>query len=810
MTATFTEANTVPLAVGNTAAVAVSNIAAVAGGNIAAGNSANTVPPGYEPAALGVWLRTGVRRVHLIGVAGSGMSGIAALLLSLGHRVSGSDKVTTVEVDRLRSVGLDFHSPAQPQAVLEAELVVYSSAIRAEHADYAAARESGKPMVRRAEALAGLLACRRGIVVAGMHGKTTTSAMAAPVLRAAGLNPSHYVGAEIPVLGVNAHWADGEWFVAEGDESDGTLALYEPEHSIVLNVEEEHLDFYKNLDAIDAVFRRLLRQTRGIVFYCADDPHAARLCADQPRAISYGEAEESVYRFDEVHLKAFQTHFRVLRNGVPLGAVTLNIPGRHNASNAVSVVALACELGVPFATVTKALDSFRGARRRFEIKYRSAQYMVVDDYGHHPTEVKATLAAVRNAGTGRVLVMFQPHRYTRTAALKEDFGRAFGDAAEVWVTGIYAASEVPLEGVSGNSIVEEMLNAGHTGGRYEPDRAKMLLEVGRSLQPGDCVVTLGAGNIHEQAKHLAHDLAVLEGLQQVMGKGQARLYEPLAKHTTLRIGGPAQYWLEPETEEGFARLVHHCSEQALPLFVIGRGSNLLVRDGGIRGVVVYLGRGEFRRLEVRENRITAGVGVRQKELALAARDAGIGGFEWFEGIPGNVGGALRMNAGAMGADTFSQVVSLRYVDAKGEFHTRTPEECEVLYRSVPFLRENYAVSATFFGTVSSPEEIERKLDNSMQKRKSSQPRESSAGCIFKNPEGIPAGRLIEELGLKGAREGGARVSEVHGNFLVNDRHASAEEMLTLIERVKESAWQTRGIRLETEVQIVGEQKGLYA
>lgn len=802
MTATFTEANTVPLAGSNHAPVAVANTTAAI--------SANTIPLGYEPAALGVWLRTGVRRVHLIGVAGSGMSGIAALLLSLGHRVSGSDKVTTVEVDRLRSVGLDFHSPAQPQAVLEAELVVYSSAIRAEHPDYAAARESGKPMVRRAEALAGLLACRRGIVVAGMHGKTTTSAMAAHVLRAAGLNPSHYVGAEIPVLGVNAHWDEGEWFVAEGDESDGTLALYEPEHAIVLNVEEEHLDFYKNLDAIDAVFRRLLRQTHGIVFYCADDPHAARLCADQPRAISYGEAEESVYRFDEVHLKAFQTHFRVLKNGVPLGGVTLNIPGRHNASNAVSVVALACELGVPFATVTKALDSFRGARRRFEIKYRSAQYMVVDDYGHHPTEVKATLAAVRNAGTGRVLVMFQPHRYSRTAALREDFGRAFGDAAEVWVTEIYAASEIPLDGVSGNSIVEEMVKTGHTGARYEPDRAKMLLEIGRSLQPGDCVVTLGAGNIHEQAKCLAQDLAVLEGLQQVMGKGQARLYEPLAKHTTLRIGGPAQYWLEPETEEGFARLVHHCSEQALPLFVIGRGSNLLVRDGGIRGVVVYLGRGEFRRLEVRENRITAGVGVRQKELALAARDAGIGGFEWFEGIPGNVGGALRMNAGAMGADTFSQVVSLRYVDAKGEFHTRTPEECEVLYRSVPFLRENYAVSATFFGTASSPGDIEEKLENSMRKRKSSQPRESSAGCIFKNPEGIPAGRLIEELGLKGAREGGARVSDVHGNFLVNDRRASAEEMLALIERVKESAWQTRGIRLETEVQIVGEQKGLYA
>lgn len=768
-------------------------------------------PSGAAPAAVAQWLKTGHHRIHLIGVAGSGMSGIAALLLSLGHSVSGSDKVTTVEVSRLRSVGLDFHSPAQAAAVVDADLVVYSSAIAADHPEYAYARQTHKPMVRRAEVLAALLASRRGIVVAGTHGKTTTSAMAAHVLRAAGLQPSHYVGAEIPVLGVNAHWAsEGEWFVAEGDESDGTLALYQPEHAIVLNIEEEHLDFYKDLDAIKGVFQKLLSQTRGTVFFCADDPHASDLCLGHPGAISYGERSTAQYRFDDVHLKSFQTHFRVLRNGVPLGAVTLNIPGRHNASNAVSVVALASELGVPFAVIAQALESFRGARRRFEIKYRSARYMVVDDYGHHPTEVRATLAAARNAGSERVIVMFQPHRFSRTAALKQEFGQAFRDADQVWVTGIYAASEPAIEGVSGNSIVEEILKDAHPFARYEPERARMLLEVGRSLRVGDCVISLGAGNIHEQAKYLAQDLAVLEALQGVMGEGEARLYEPLAKHTTFRIGGPAQYWLEPETEEGFARIVRHCSENALPLFVIGRGSNLLVRDGGVRGVVVYLGRGEFRRLEVRENQITAGVGVRQKELALAARAAGIGGFEWFEGIPGNVGGALRMNAGAMGSDTFSQVVSLRFVDAAGEFHTRTPGECEVFYRNAPFLRENFAVSATFFGTPSSADEIERKLEASMQKRKTSQPKESSAGCVFKNPAEIPAGKLIEELGLKGVREGGARVSEVHGNFLVNERNASAEEMLALIERVKATALKTRGICLETEVQIVGEQKGLYA
>ena len=756
------------------------------------------------------FLEAGGRRIHLIGVAGSGMSGIAALLLSLGHKVSGSDKVITEEVNRLRSEGLDFLSPVQPERVSSADLVVYSSAIKATHPDYAEAVLAAKPLVRRAEVLAALLAARQGILIAGMHGKTTTSAMAAHVLREGGLAPSHYVGAEIPVLGVNAHWErTAKWFVAEGDESDGSLVLYRPQHALVLNIEEEHLDHYADLAAIEAVFQQLLNHTQGTIFFCADDPNAVRLCEVRPGAISYGERSTAFYRFDDLHLKPFQSHFRVLRDGKPLGAVTLNIPGRHNASNAVGVVAIATELGVPFALIAKALESFRGARRRFEIKYRSSRFMVVDDYGHHPTEVAATLAALRNTGSGRVLVMFQPHRYSRTLALKEEFGRAFSDADEVWVSAIYAASEAPIEGVSGELLVEAMLREGHPAAHYQPDRGRMLLEVGRSLRPGDSVISLGAGNIHEQATVLAQDLSVLESLQAAMGAGEARLYEPLSKHTTLRIGGPAQYWLEPETEEGFARVVKWCSEKSLPLFVIGRGSNLLVRDGGLRGVVAYLGRGEFRRLEVREHQITAGVGVRQKELALAARDAGIGGFEWFEGIPGNVGGALRMNAGAMGADTFSQVVSLRYVDQAGEFHTCTPSEIEVAYRNVPFLSDRYVVSATFSGVASSATEIEARLEASLQKRRTSQPRESSAGCIFKNPEGIPAGRLIEELGLKGTRAGGAKVSEVHGNFLVNDQNASGSDMLELIAQVRRKALDERGIILETEVQIIGEERPIY-
>lgn len=747
----------------------------------------------------------GELRIHLIGVAGSGMSGIAGLLLAMGHTVSGSDKVTTVEVRRLQGLGLEFHQPQNAANIHYADLVIYSSAIRPGNVEYDEAVRQGVSMVRRADALAAIMQCKKGIVVAGMHGKTTTSSMAAHVLRVGGVKPSHYVGAEIPILGANAHWdRDGEWFVAEGDESDGTLANYHTEHSIILNIEEEHLDYYDDLAAIEAVFGQLMDQTCGKIFYCADDPHAARLCGARENAVSFGASPKADYRFDGLQIADFQSRCEVFRGGERLGAIELNVPGRHNVSNAMSVIALACELGIPFARIAEALAGFRGARRRFDIKYRSPGYLVVDDYAHHPSEIRATLATAKGSGRPRTIVLFQPHRYTRTLKLKDQFGEAFDDAKAVFIAGIYPASEPPIEGVTGQTIADAMATHGHAGAKYVPDRVQMTIEAGRLLQPGDCLLSLGAGNIHEQGAWLARDIAAMEAMQAAMGEGVIKLYEPLSKHTTLRVGGPAQFWAEPETEAGFARLAAHCHANAIPLMVIGRGSNLLVRDGGIRGVVVHLERGEFRRLEVDGMRITAGAGVKLKELAQAAKNAGIGGLEWAEGIPGNVGGALRMNAGAMGGETFGNVVSLRTVDSEGLAHDRLPSDLEIRYRGVPSLGRQYATVAVFEGKPKPSAEIAKLMDEYAHLRWAIQPKEPSAGCTFKNPAEIPAGKLVDELGLKTARQGGAAVSALHGNFLINDDHASASDVLALIERIQKTAFEQRGIALETEVQIVGE------
>jgi UDP-N-acetylmuramate--alanine ligase len=746
-------------------------------------------------------------RVHLVGVAGSGMSGIAALLLELGHEVSGSDKIKTLETDRLQRLGLRFHREHRAEDASGAELIIYSSAIKEDNPILSAARIAGKPVVRRAEALAGIMSGKRGVVVAGMHGKTTTSAMAAHVLRDGGLHPSHYVGAEIPILGTNAHWdSRGDLFVAEGDESDGTLRFFHPEHTLLLNIEEEHLDFYADLAAIESVFTQLLDQTRSKIFYSVDDTNARRLCSVRSGAVSFGFAEGADYRGTDVELKDFASVFCVYHSREQLGEAILSVPGQHNVSNALGVIALGMELGIPFEKIKRSLARFQHARRRFEIKYESDRFLLVDDYGHHPTEIRATLETAKSIGRKRVLTMFQPHRYSRTEALRRQFGGAFNDAERVVVTDVYGSDEAPVSGITGQIIADEIIAQGHRGVSYQPRLELVHSDVGNMLDPGDLVLSLGAGNIHEQLSLLAADLVIAENLKVIVGdEGEVRLYEPLAKHTTLRVGGPAQFWVEPRTEKGFAELVRFCRRENLSLFVVGRGSNLLVRDGGIRGVVVHPTGGDFDKIEVDGNEITAGVGAKLKEVAYAGKAAGLGGLEWMEGIPGEVGGGLRMNAGAMGAQTFERVLRVRYLDGEGVPHTKTASELDVHYRHVPSLAHNYAVAAVFRGEPAAAEEIARRLDESQQKRRTTQPAAKSAGCIFKNPDSCPAGKLVDELGLKNSHVGKARVSEVHGNFIVNDGGATASEILELIAKIQETARTKRGIELQTEVQIVGEE-----
>lgn len=748
-------------------------------------------------------------RIHLIGVAGSGMSGLALMLLEMGHKVSGSDRVTSDETERLKGLGLDFSSPHAPEKAAAADIVIYSSAIRQDNPTLSAAREKGVPCLLRAQCLAAILNSKRGVVVSGTHGKTTTSALCAHLLREGRKRPCHYVGAEIPVLGSNAHWNEqSDYLVAEGDESDGTLVNYIPEHSIVLNVEAEHLDHYKDLDEIKAVFARLCNQTRGKVIYCSVDQGSTDVCASRPNAISYGWADADYTATDVRELRG-RTLYTVNRDGEPLFNVELGIPGRHNVLNSLAAIILALELGVDTDSITRGLASFAGARRRFETKYLSSRLRIVDDYGHHPTEIAATLQTARSLKPKRLVVLFQPHRYTRTQMLARDFGRVLQAADLVYVTDVYPASEPPIEGISGKTIVNSVCQEGPVEVYSVPDLATAHHIVGNALQEGDILITLGAGNVHEAGTRIARDMVVLEELIRMAGKDsdiKGRLYEPMRKHTTIKVGGPAQFWFEPATFEAFSDLVCLCRDRGIPVTVLGRGSNLIVRQGGVRGAVIQPHEGTFAEVSVNGNLISAGAGVKMKKVASVAQAAGLSGFEWMDGIPGNVGGSLRMNAGAMGHECVDNLVSVFCLDESGELHEWEHDELASEYRSIPELKANFVLKAVFRGTPDEPLAIAGRMDASREKRKTTQPVAPSAGCVFKNPETIPAGKLVDELGLKGMRIGDAEISPLHGNFIVNLGEATALDVLALVDLIKQRARNERGLSLETEAQIIGDRE----
>lgn len=750
--------------------------------------------------------------LHLIGVAGSGMSGIARLLLGMGHEVTGSDRINSGETESLQKKGLKFFTPQTAEAVKGAEVVIFSSAIRPNNPARAAAKEAGVPMFRRAECLAAIMALKEGIVISGTHGKTTTSAMTAHILRQETQPPCHYVGAEIPVLGQNAHWNPlGRHLIAEGDESDGTLVLYRPTHTVVLNMEEEHLDHYEDgMAGIRKVFTQLAEQTSGPLVYCGECPETRKLGQSRPGSVSYGWSEADWVAEDVRELPG-TVSFDVKYRGEAKGRVELGIPGRHNVLNALGAMAVADLCGADFFRMAQALESFAGAKRRFETKYVSDRYRVVDDYGHHPTEIRATLETAKAYEPKRIVVLFQPHRFSRTQKLAAEFGEALGLADVVLVTDVYAASEDPIPGISGQTIADAVNSDGSKKAEFVGPVRTAHYRLGNVLEEGDFVITLGAGDVHEAGSAVARDLRIVEDLLALNEAPKVKLYEPMDRHCTLRVGGPAQFWVEPDTLNGFSRTVRYFKERSLPVRVIGRGSNLLVRDGGLRGAVIHPKGGIFSECKVGGDTIKAGAGVRFKKLASLAREHRIGGFEWMEGIPGNVGGGLRMNAGAMGVETFDQVVEVVFYDEDGQIRKRDRKEIKAYYRNAPEFARNFGLVATFKGVPAPQEKIQALLDESRHHRNTTQPKAASAGCSFKNPEGIliGAGQLIDELGLKGLSVGAAQVSDEHGNFIVNRGGATADDVLGLLGKIQNIAREKKGVELKTEVQIVGEAEQVF-
>jgi UDP-N-acetylmuramate--alanine ligase len=454
-----------------------------------------------------------VRHVHFVGIGGIGMSGLAEVLRTLEFDVSGSDLKPNENTRRLESLGVRISSGHAAENVAGADVVVYSSAISPQNPEISRARTLEIPIIPRAEMLAELMRTRYAVTIAGSHGKTTTTSLVATVLRAAGLDPTVVVGGKVNALGSNARLGEGDLFVAEADESDGSFLKLTPTIAVVTNIDAEHLDFYGTHGAVKEAFVQHANRVPfyGLCVLCIDHPSVQEILPRiDRRHVTYGISRQANYGAKNAHFDGLATHFDAWRRNEPLGTFVMHMPGAHNVLNALAAIAVADELSVPLDVTREAIAGFHGVQRRFTVlgqptvskAGKRGDVMIVDDYGHHPAEIEATLDAAQSGFDRRVVVAFQPHRYTRTKLLFEEFTRAFNKADVVLVTDVYPAGEKPIEGATGEALAQAIRAHGHHAVSYVRGKgnvARALLEV---TEPGDLVIALGAGDINASAREL--------------------------------------------------------------------------------------------------------------------------------------------------------------------------------------------------------------------------------------------------------------------------------------------------------------------
>ena len=448
--------------------------------------------------------------IHFVGIGGIGMSGIAELLLNLGYKVSGSDLKASDITERLQNLGGTIFEGHQADQIRGADVIVTSSAVKTDNPEVLAAEHASIPVIPRAEMLAELMRLKYSIAIAGAHGKTTTTSIVASVLASGGLDPTIVIGGKLKGIGSNAVLGQGDYIVAEADESDGSFLKYSPAIAVVTNIDREHLDFYADMDAIKSVFLSFIDRIPfyGLAILCLDNEPIQDLIPQiKKRYTTYGMSTQADFQIRDVEFAKRQSRFTVINRGQKLGRITLNLPGLHNVYNATASIAVGIELDVPFAAIKGALETLEGVQRRMEIKGEAGGITVVDDYGHHPTEIKTTLDALQKCWPDkRKVVVFQPHRYSRTQALFDDFTRAFYQSDVLFVLPIYAASEPEIEGVTGQLLCEGIQAHGHKEAFFAGGIKDAVTRLKKDLKSGDILLTLGAGDVWKVGERVLQEL----------------------------------------------------------------------------------------------------------------------------------------------------------------------------------------------------------------------------------------------------------------------------------------------------------------
>ncbi len=441
-----------------------------------------------------------VKRIHFVGIGGIGMSGIAEVLLNLGYGISGSDVQSSETTRRLRNLGAMVAVGHAAENIGNADVVVTSTAVKTDNPEVVEAHRKNIPVIPRAEMLAELLKMKFSVAVSGSHGKTTTTSMVSTILAEGGLDPTMVIGGKLASIGSNARLGDGDIIVAEADESDGSFLKLSPTIAVITNIDREHLDYYPGIDEIKAAFLKFANIVPfyGCTVLCSDNNHVREIAPDiKRRLITYGIHEPADYSASDIRFLESKTLYQLSYKGESLGDTELIVPGLFNVYNSMAATAVGRELGLDMATIRKGLTAFSGVQRRLEVKGRTNGITVVDDYGHHPTEITATLAAARQMWRGRLMVVFQPHRFTRTRALFDEFTRSFGDADVLVLNDIYPASEAPIPGINSAALWAAIKEGGHPHVEYIAQAQNTIDFLLSAARPGDTVITLGAGSVYK-------------------------------------------------------------------------------------------------------------------------------------------------------------------------------------------------------------------------------------------------------------------------------------------------------------------------
>ena len=761
-------------------------------------------------------LCAGSGRVHFVGICGVGMAGLAKVLKDAGFEVDGCDLSRNRLASWLDASGIPVrvgHAADHVDASVHA--VVRSTAVPESSADVVAARRLGIPVLSRGDVLAALVNRRWSVAVAGTHGKTTTATFTTQLLKHMAKDPSWCIGGEslgrVESLAV-AGAGKGDVFVVEADESDGTLCGYAPEIAVVTNIEFDHMEHFGSRDAVEACFKRFVSQVRSVVVYGADDSVAAACVPGWCRecgvsCVSFGLSEGADIRATEVTQTAAGATFAVSVSGKGNGSVCLPVSGTHNVRNALAAIAVSCAVGADPEACCAACEHVGLPRRRFELCGEEDGIRVISDYAHHPTEIAALIEMARLLKPKRLVGVFQPHRYTRTQALGPEFPAVFSGVDELVLVPVYPASESPLKGGHTYDLYAHF-RASMRSGVPVPRLARSLDEarayLQRELKDGDTLLVIGAGDVEKVAEGSGKrsETWVEELSRLPAAPSTIRAKESLAGKTTFKVGGDADVWVEVETEAALAAVLGWAHKGGVPVTLLGGGSNVLVSDCGVGGIVLRLVGDAFRRVEQEGTEMVVGAGLSLAGLLSEVEQRGLGGLEFLEGIPGTLGGAVRMNAGARGHDIGEHILSIRCLNFDGSVSIVKGERLMLSYRDCGALQDAVATQVCLSLAACDPAVIaQRRAEMAVPRAWMRGLR--SAGSVFRNPASATAGELLDRAGFKGVCVGGARVSDEHANVIVTQPGATASDVVALMEIMKRDVREECGIDLDPEIRVLG-------